>query len=84
VGELTTPIGPNTVHLCIDMQRLFSGEGLAYGLDAARDAQSRAPRRAGPRSDRLRALSPSGEPGERAGTMARLLRKVVSGSPSPD
>jgi nicotinamidase-related amidase len=27
MGELRAPIGPNTVHLCIDMQRLFSDEG---------------------------------------------------------
>ena len=27
MGELKAPIGPNTAHLCIDMQRLFSGEG---------------------------------------------------------
>ena len=27
MGELKAPIGPNTVHLCIDMQRLFSDEG---------------------------------------------------------
>jgi hypothetical protein len=27
MGELKAPIGPNTAHLCIDMQRLFSDEG---------------------------------------------------------
>ena len=27
MGELKAPIGPTTVHLCIDMQRLFSDEG---------------------------------------------------------
>jgi nicotinamidase-related amidase len=27
MGELRAPIGPNTAHLCIDMQRLFSDEG---------------------------------------------------------
>ena len=26
MGELKAPIGPNTAHLCIDMQRLFSDE----------------------------------------------------------
>ena len=27
MGELKAPIGPDTAHLCIDMQRLFSDEG---------------------------------------------------------
>ena len=27
MGELKAPIGPNTAHLCIDMQRLLSDEG---------------------------------------------------------
>src|ERR1700733_3375682 len=27
MGELKARIGPNTAHLCIDMQRLFSDEG---------------------------------------------------------
>src|ERR1700678_2159221 len=27
MGELKAPIGANTAHLCIDMQRLFSDEG---------------------------------------------------------
>jgi hypothetical protein len=27
MGELKARIGPNTAHLCIDMQRLFSTKG---------------------------------------------------------
>ena len=27
MGDLKAPIGRNTAHLCIDMQRLFSDEG---------------------------------------------------------
>jgi hypothetical protein len=57
MGELKAPIGPNTAHLCIDMQRLFQTKGLAYGLDAARDTQSRAARRALRSEQSSRALS---------------------------
>lgn len=35
------PIGPNTAHICVDMQRMYQEDPLGAGVDAKDSAQHR-------------------------------------------
>jgi hypothetical protein len=83
MGELKAPIGPDTAHLCIDMQRLFSDEGPWPMAWMPRVTPKVAHLVARPRADNLHPLYSSGEAGGCAWKVARLLRKVVSCNPPP-
>ena len=79
MGELKAPIGPNTAHLCIDMQRLFSDEGpwpMAW-MPRVTPKVEQLVARAPERTIFTRFIPPE-KPENAPGRWARLLRKVVS------